>query len=228
MDGLNELNIFGVEIDCLTAKAAMQMVMEFFATESVNTLELVTMDMLIQGQDNDVWKEHLGSFDLVLPGDCEILKALKITDRSIIRETENKVFLKLLLRYLQKIEKKVFLVSQTEETQQELEHILMEYNSGITITGTGIIPEDGSRDELVINDINGVESDCVISVLPSPQQEDFIVRNQALLNTKLWIGCGNFLDGLYGRSSGGGRILRFLTRKLFHYRVEKHKKNELE
>ena len=37
-----------------------------------------------------------------------------------------------------------------------------------------------------------------MSVLTSPYQEKFIAENQALLNVKLWFGCGTLLEKSYG------------------------------
>ena len=45
-------------------------------------------------------------------------------------------------------------------------------------------------DDMILNCINGVEAECVISVLPSPLQEAFVVRNKILLNARLWLGLG--------------------------------------
>ena len=222
---MDKFDIFEVEIDCLTAKAAMQKMMQYLEAEAVNTVEIITLGMLVQEQDNPEWKENLRNMDIVISGDCEILKAAEITDRTILKETESRVFLKMFCRYLQKNAKKVFLVSQTEAALHELEQAMVEYNRGINIVGGGILVEDGSRDETVINEINGVESDCVISILPSPQQEDFIQRNQALLNTKLWMGCGNFFEGQYTNLSQSRKVWQFFIRKLFQYRIGKEKKS---
>ena len=56
-----------------------------------------------------------------------------------------------------------------------------------------MISETEGREEEIINEINGTETDCIISVLPSPYQEMFIGRNRSLLNVKLWLGCGAML-----------------------------------
>ena len=223
---MDKLNIFDVEIDCLTAKETMQRVMKYLETESASVVEILTLDMLVQEQDDTQWKEFLQKMDLVIPGDCEILKAAGGEDRTLLKEAENGSFLKMLFYYLHKNKKKVFLISPNEDILQRLVQDLQEYNSGIIIIGSGILPEDGSREETVINDINGVEADCVLSVLPSPRQEVFINKSQALLNTRLWIGCGNFLQLRSGNTSKSGRILRYFTKKIFQYRVGKEKKGQ--
>ena len=54
-----DINIFGIELTGLTAKEAMKQVMDFMTGETVSTVEIVTMEMLVRGQDDAVWKEQL-------------------------------------------------------------------------------------------------------------------------------------------------------------------------
>lgn len=218
-----KMNIFDVEIDGLTAKAAMQAVVQYMESESINTIGIVTLDMLMQGKDDPVWKENTKEIDMVLPGEREILEAAEIQDRNLLRDVANKVFLRMFLRYLQRNRKKVFLIAQSEKELLSVEQAMEKYNRGISIAGHGILSPEGKSEEDVINNVNGVETDCILSVLPSPQQEDFIVRNSALLNARVWLGCGNILAANYNEKSGGG-VRRFLMKKAFRYRVEKQKK----
>ena len=46
-----KINIFDVEIDGFTAKAAMQAAVQYMQSESINTIEIVTLDMLMQEKD---------------------------------------------------------------------------------------------------------------------------------------------------------------------------------
>lgn len=43
----NKINILGVELDRLTAKAAMKQMMQYMEGESVSTVEMVTLEMLM-------------------------------------------------------------------------------------------------------------------------------------------------------------------------------------
>ncbi len=73
-----KINIFDVEIDGFTAKAAMQAAVEYMQSESINTIEIVTLDMLMQGQDSPEWIEKTKEIDLILPGEKEILEAAEV------------------------------------------------------------------------------------------------------------------------------------------------------
>lgn len=213
-----KINIFGVEIDRFTAKAAMQAAVEYMDSESINTIEIVTLDMLMQGQDSPEWKEKAKEIDMVLPGEKEILEAAKIDDKFLMKDVTNKVFLKMFLRLLQKNQKRVFIIAASEQEICALEEALDRYNRGIIIVGKGILDSEGKAMEEIINEINGDETDCILSVLPSPQQEEFIVKNSALLNARVWLGCGRTLTRDYGEKIGGN-VRRFFMKRRFWYRV---------
>ena len=218
-----KINIFDVEIDGFTAKAAMQAAVEYMQSESINTIEIVTLDMLMQGQDSPEWREKTKEIDLVLPGEKEILEAAEVEDRNLLKDVTNELFLKMFIRFLQKNRKKIFLIAGSEQELQSLEPALAKYNRGIVIVGHGILDPEGRAEEEIINEVNGVETDCILSVLPSPQQEEFIVRNSALLNARMWLGCGKTLSRMYGEHSRGC-LRRFFLKKVFRYRVGRQRK----
>jgi len=43
----------------------------------------------------------------------------------------------------------------------------------------------------IVNEINIESPDIVFSVLPTPEQEYFLVENKGKLNAKIWYGLGN-------------------------------------
>ena len=84
-----------------------------------------------------------------------------------------------------------------------------------------MITQDGERIQNVINAINGTETDCILSVLSSPFQEQFIQRNKALLNARVWLGCGTAFRQNFEDMRLNNRIRHFVMKRLFRYRVGK-------
>lgn len=215
-----KITIFDIELDELGAKDAMKQVMQYMEGETISTVEVITMEMLIQGQDHPEWKEQIRTIDLLLPGNTEILEAAGITDRRHIKDLENKVFIRMFLKYLQRNRKRVFLLTAQESDLAVLKEMLVPYEPGIVLAGEAVLPEDGGREENVINEINGVEPDCVLSVLPCPWQEAFISKNRALFNARLWLGCSPVLQKEMERKPSG-RIRQFFLKRIFRYLVGK-------
>lgn len=214
----NKINIFDIELDNLGAKDSMRRVVQYMDGPPVSTVEVVTMEMLMQEQGNPDWKSQAEAMDLLIPGDIEILTATGSAEKGNVRDLENHVFLKLFFRYLQKKKKRLFLLAAQEEELVKLQELLRPYDGGLVIAGYAVLPEEGARVENVINEINGVEPDCVLSALPCPWQEAFISESRALLNAKVWLGIGTALQE-DAEKKPTGKIRYFFLKKVFHYLV---------
>lgn len=219
-----KIKVFDIELNLMTAKKAMKQVMQYMKGECVSTIELIPMEVLLKGQDDDEWKNLLKTMDLLLPSDCEILESTEITDENAIRDLENHTFIRLFLRYLEKNKKKVFLLTENEEETVELKKRIAAYRKGIQFAGEAVITAESGSTDAVINAINGVEPDCILSGLSYPWQERFIVQSKALLNARVWFGCGFLLNQHIKEEKASGKFKHFMLKKLFRYRVEKEQK----
>ena len=123
-----KINIFDVEIPCIKAKEAMIRAMDYMEQESLNTIELLSMKMLLNGQEDTQWKEQLNGLSMVLPGSVEILEAAQVKDSTLLRETDDKLFLRMFMKYMQKNHKKLFLLAESEEKLDKAEELLIRQN----------------------------------------------------------------------------------------------------
>lgn len=132
---IEKMNIFDVEIPILTAKEAMIRAMQYLESESVDTIELVSMDMLMKERENAQWKEQINALTMLLPENTEILKAAEIENEKLFRETEENVFLKMFMKYMQKNHKKIFLLADSEENLGKVEAVLSRHNRESALPG---------------------------------------------------------------------------------------------
>lgn len=216
--------ILGIRVDCLSAKETMVRTMQFMENVPVDTIEIITMEALMNCHGDETWMAYAEKQGMILPGDPEILDALGIEDAGMRKEVRNRTFLKLFARYLQKNRKRVFFLAPDESGLEKVMDLLCRSGREMRIAGRAFLNEADCREEEVVNEINGTETDCVISVLPSPYQELFIGRNQSLMDAKLWIGCGKLTAdvqeaGLFERG------IRLLQKYMFRWQVEKQQKN---
>lgn len=196
----NKMDIFGIRIDALTAKDTLKKIVQYMESERLSTVEAVTLELLVQGQDNLEWKRQMNQMDLVLPGERDILDASKkapglfeapgCLDGRLRKELEKNVFLKMFFNYLQRSRKKVFLLAGREEDVLLLREAVRPFMRGLPEAGWAVLPRDSGLEESIINEINSVEPDCILSVLPYPVQESFISDAKALLNARVWVGAG--------------------------------------
>ena len=54
-----KISIFDVEISCIKAKEAMMQAIGFMKGDSVNTIELVSMESLMKEHENPEWKKKV-------------------------------------------------------------------------------------------------------------------------------------------------------------------------
>lgn len=219
-----KINVLDITIDNCTAKQAMKEAMAYMESEPVNLIDLVTVDSVMQLSETPEVKEELGGFDLVLAGDRTILEAANIRDRKALQEAENRVFLKMLLRYFHKTHRRLYLLVESEADGSEfLDHLERRYG-GIQIVGMAKVSAADRADDMLVNAINAGEVDCVLSALESPLQEAFIARSRTLLNTRLWMGVGAELFPADRKRAGKGRLGQFLMKLLFKKEMEKRKR----
>lgn len=219
-----KIKIFDIELARISSKEAMKRAMTYMEGDSVSTLEIVTMEMLMNGQENAEWKEQLLSMDLLLPGDREILESTETADWRSIRDVEDKVFARLFFRYLERNKKRIFLLAENEEDLEHLKELLAKSRLQQLIAGEAVLSRESGGEENVINEINGEEPDCILSILPSPWQEEFIVKQKALLNARLWFGCEQILKWGNLKQKKSGKLKHFFLKKRFRHQVEKEKK----
>ncbi len=234
----NKIDIFEIDIDALTAKDTLKRIVQFMESETVNTVEIVTLELLVHGQDDSEWREMMRQMDLVLPGEKEILEASEKaagplggaagSNGRLMKEMEKRVFLKMFLKYLQRTGKKVFLLADQETDLLLLQEKLRPYAKGLLPAGHALLPQEGGRKDSVINEINGAEPDCIISVLPYPEQERFITEAKALLNARLWIGCSLILLQEENIKKPSGKLRKFLLKRTLRHLVDRQKSRQEE
>lgn len=216
-----KIKVLDVPINNYTAKEAMQKVMEYMQTEPVHVIEMVTMETLLRLSEKEE-KDCIKEFDLTVAGNKTMLEAAGVTDSKYLKEADTLVFVKMLMRFLHKNHCKVFLLTESEAELHEIsEYIKSKYN-GIEIAETATMEEHGRSDDMIVNRINGAEAECIIAMLPSPLQEELILRIRSLLNARIWFGMGMELKKKKGY--GSGRLKSFFVHHILKKKIEKERK----
>lgn len=221
------IQVLNIGIDDCTAKEAMKQTVEYMGTEAINVIEMVTVDTLMYASGDPSLRENIEKMDLVIPGEKEILEGTDTAEKKQLQEIEQRTYLKMFFRFLHKNHSRVFLLVETEEEAEAFYRYLEESYSGIQVAGMAKVSSLDAADDLVVNAVNGAETDCVIAALSSPGQEDFIVRNRMLLNARVWLGVGKGENPIYRSGGRLKKITQFINHRLFRHEVEKNRKKEL-
>ena len=220
-----KFHVLGLEINNLTAKDAMKNVMSYMETEPVNVIEMVTMKTVSSFQGVEGAEEIFESFDITLASDKGMLEAVGIQEERRLKDVEELLFIKMVMRYLHKNRFRVLLLAETQTDLQKLEMYMQEDYENIQIIESATMEEQGTSDDMLLNLVNGAEVDCVLSVLPSPLEEQFIYRNKSLVNVRIWLGLGNLLEEIKQKKNGFRRVIQFLSRQLWKKEIAKKGEN---
>ena len=223
-----KFEVLGVQLDGYTAKEAMQEAIRYMETEPISTIEILAGPSVIELMETGDLREKLAQMDLLVVGDRTLLELSGLEERGLLREAETNLFVKMFLRYLKKDHRKVFLLSSNEERQKSLREYLERYYSGIEISGAEIVEDRPGVNDMIVNKINGAEIDCIISVLPSPLQEDFIGENKPVLDARIWMGLGEGMKSSWQKNYKKTRLQNFLVKFKLKSEMKKKEKEEQE
>ncbi len=220
-----KIQVLDLEIDNLTAKDAVKRVVSYMEMEPVSVVEMVTMNTLAQFQQDETAKELFDSFDIAMASDKGMLEAAGETDERRLKEVEELLFIKMVMRFLHKNSARVFLLAEDETDLQKLEMYMKEDYSNIQVVDKATMQENAASDDMLLNMVNGAEPECVLSALPSPMEEQFIFRNKSLVNAKVWLGFGNLLDELKKEKNAFQKFKEFILRQLLKKEMAKKGEN---
>lgn len=219
------IQVLGIEIDNLKAKDGLKSVMSYMDTEAIQIVEMVTMNTIGRFQEVEEVGKIFEAIDLVLASDKGILQAAGVSDERQLKEVEELLFLKLVLRYFHKNSVRVFLLAETPEDLHKLATYMEEDYANIQVVEMATMEEQGASDDMLLNLLNGAEAACVISALPSPLEEQFISRNKMLVNARVWLGLGNLLDEMKKEKTAFQKIKEFVLRQLLKKKMERKGEN---
>ena len=162
---IKKVDILGIQLDNYTVREAIMCVERYLSNNVLNTIESISLQMLIDSETNPVLKEVMSSLDLAIIGEKEIIQAAGLESMQRIRETEENDFYSLKAELTEDYPKLIFAGEYAVETC------------------VGDL-------EAVINDMNATTPDVIISVLPSPMQEQFLYEHRDKMNANIWYGIG--------------------------------------
>ena len=207
-----------------SAKGYMMRMVEYMQQDTFHIVEAVTMKSLVTLLAQEEHKQYLEAFDFTFAGEKEVLEAAGVTDGHRLKEAEDMLFVKMLFRFLHKHRKKVFLLADDADVMQSVLEILKERYRDIKIVDHAILEEECPSEEMIVNQINGVETDCVLAFMDSPLQEEFLFRNRQLINTTVWMGLGREFCEHMGERTWVYRVKKFLTLRFWKKKIEKEQR----
>lgn len=195
---IKKINITGIELDNYTVREAGIVVEKLLYEKPFVIIQEVDMDMLMLAKNNEVVKKAIELADLTIISEIEILEAAgEMTISAVQRkhEIDNRLQFFDLLKKAERNSKTVYVVGDTVAQVEQMKEFVSTEFSRLRIVGESALENRTEAVEAIINDINSAAADIILSILPSPSGEQFLVENKGKVSANLWYGiAGSRLD----------------------------------
>lgn len=218
---IKEIIVAGIKLNSYTALENLMQIGKNLDAHVFTTVQEIYMRTLLLAKEDAVVKEVVEGLDATIIAENGVWDAIGENTTLRKREIEKREFFFQLMRILERNKYSVLVLGEdTQEVEQSCEYIAEEFPR-LKIVGAKAVSECTGGEESMINDINMLTPDVIISVLPSPKQEHFLAEHKAMLSTRLWYGIGS------GKITGQKHSLKFmLLKRLRKHRLMNYVKNE--
>lgn len=184
---MQKINILGMSLTDYSLREAISITDRFLGSGSLNTILFVSAKILVGAGSAEKRQEWIESADLVVWSDAEIVRQAGITAKNRIHEVENQEYLKEVLKRLGRGKKPLYLLAESEEELEKLEHDLKYIREDLVIAGEGIAGSTQAEWDTEANRINGLAPVAVISRMPFERQAEIVECMKNFLNADIWV-----------------------------------------
>ena len=217
-----KIEIMGVEIDNYSVRESLLLADAYLNNNVMNTIEYITMDTVNKAAKDSHLKNQLEKIDLLMPCEKEMLDVYGIKDIQRRKEIGDNIFFVEFLRKAIRLNKKVFILGEKGSTVSNLKEFLTQFYEELQLVGSVTLESGGKDIQGLVNTMNAEAPDIIFSILPSPQQEDFLEEQNDKISAKVWFGFGNSFRKRNGLLHAMDELLHLLKKLLLRARITKY------
>lgn len=225
---IKQIQLLGMTIPNYSLREELQLAQDALKDEKLQLFLTMSMQSLVRVSNSELpqLRECVEHADLVVVADPEILSIAGIHSSQRIHEAEDHVFFTELLKRLQRGQRQVYLVASKNAALLKIKEILSDQYEKLHVVGQYSIEDYPDDLDRMINEINGAAPDVILSVMPTPQQEEFLVANRRKLLAKLWYGLGENYSLLMEKKGFGWRMKRLIHFGRFKMHVNHYEEGD--
>lgn len=221
---IKQIQLLGMTFPNYSLRDELQLAQEALHSERLCMFLTMSMQSLVKvsSSGSEEEKSFVEQADLIVVEDPEILSVAGITSNQRIREASDHLFFTELMKRLQRGQQQVYLVAAKSAALDKIKEILAQRYEKLQIVGQYSIEEYPDDLDRMINEINSAAPDIILSVMPTPQQEEFLMKNRSKLLAKLWYGLGENYGLLMEKKGFGWRMKRLIHFGRFKMHVNQY------
>jgi len=188
---IKEIIVAGIKLNSYTALENLTQIGKRLDNNAFTTVQEIYMRTLLLAKEDETVKDVIEALDVTVIAENGVWDAVGESSNLRRREIEKREFFFQLMRILERNKYSLFILGEvSQEVTETCEYIAEEFPR-LKVLGSAALEECVGADEGIINDINLLAPDVIISVLPSPKQEHFLAQHKGMLSAKLWYGIGS-------------------------------------
>lgn len=187
----DKIEVLGLRLDYMTVDQKMERLSEFLHNDRLDSIGVITMNTLLLAEKEASWRAYLENLDMSVIGEKEVLEAVGITSGQIYEEVSENEFPARKFWYLINQDQGMFLLGESQEEVEGLKKYLIETYPGIRVVGAAAdVPGVDTSVDSILNQINSLSPDVIISGLQGIRQDQFLMENRQKVGGKIWLGLG--------------------------------------
>lgn len=213
---IKKIDIAGIQLDNYTVREAIMQVEKDLSNNVFNTLEEVNMNMLLLAETDARMRETLEKLDHTVIAEVGILNAVGESSMQRKKEIEEHDFYFELMKRIERNHKTIFILGVTQEEIELAQQTILEDFPKCQVVGAEAIENCVGAIDAIVNEINAATPDVIFSILPTPDQEYFLLENRDKLSANLWYGMGN--EKIVKKKHG---FLHFIKKTISLHKLER-------
>ena len=189
---MNKITIRGIRVSYDTVHEQLKRAEHFLEEDGLHTIGTITPRLLAAARSDEAVRKMTEAYDIAVVGEGKLLRGTGADSASRIREIHGFDFFLEFLSGLSRRKNTVFLLSDTRGRLEDFKAILKELDKDPVLLGEGALADHIDDSDAIVNEINAISPDIVLSVIGSPEQEQFLFYHRHMLGTKLWYSVGDF------------------------------------
>lgn len=189
---IKKIDILGLSLDNYTVREAIGQVETYLDSSEFNIIENVTMKMLLASETDETVQAALSSANLTVIAEQEIIQAASSAAKQRLQEARAGDFVSEFFRRIERNQKSIYLLGETDKRLVSVKRTLLEEFPKLVLAGESAIENCVGDLESVINEMNVTTPHVIISVLPAPAQEHFLMEHKDKMNANIWYGMGEW------------------------------------
>ncbi len=208
------IEVCGVKLDNSNLENMVRQAEEAFRDDRLYVVDLVNGDLLKALASDESLQKKMQRVDLAVVGDTAVADVLPdfytLTNEAI---SQNVLLSRLFMDFVRE-QKSVYWLGTTEEQYEFFRVYIDKFYPGLMVAGAFAFDPEAGVEETVINDINRVMPDVILSRLPVPYQEQFICEHGAKINGRLWIGISDKFRHAHSAEKPGSKIKAMIDKTI--------------